>query len=147
MTAPQFNDMVNTRSGLLGVSETSSDVRDLLAKEKSDSRAAEALALFCYTARKTIGALTAALGGLETLVFAGGIGENSVALRERICDGLRYIGIDLDRDRAAWSKFNSVDRLRGTNSGKPASDAGPEAGWRFSWAHGTDGGQRRTSLA
>src|SRR6267154_1607682 len=77
MTAPQFNDMVNTRSGLLGVSETSSDVRDLLAKEKRDPRAAEALALFCYTARKTIGALTAALGGLDTLVFAGGIGENS----------------------------------------------------------------------
>ena len=102
MTAPQFNEMVNTKSGLLGLSETSSDVRDLLAKEKRDKRAAEALAIFCYQARKWIGALTAALGGLDTVVFSGGIGENSVALRARICDGLRHVGIELDpaRNRA-----------------------------------------------
>src|SRR6185369_16964281 len=101
MSGRQFNEMVNTKSGLLGISETSSDVRDLLAREKRDRRAAEALAIFCYQARKTIGALTAALGGLDTMVFSGGIGENSVALRERICDGLRHIGIDLDRGRNA----------------------------------------------
>ena len=103
MTAPQFNEMVNTKSGLLGISETSPDVRDLMAKEKRDKRAAEALAIFCYQARKWIGALTAALGGLDTLVFSGGIGENSVALRARICDGLRHVGIELDaaRNRAS----------------------------------------------
>jgi len=99
MTAPQFHDMVNTKSGLLGISETSSDVRDLLARETSDVRAAEALSVFCYQAKKWIGALSAALGGLETLVFSGGIGENSAVLRNRICDGLGYLGIDLDPAR------------------------------------------------
>ena len=102
MTAPQFNDMVNTKSGLLGISETSSDVRDLLEREAHDVRAAEALALFCYQARKWIGAFSAALGGLDTLVFSGGIGENSIPIRARICDGLEYLGIELDpaRNRA-----------------------------------------------
>src|SRR5205085_9273897 len=80
MTPEQFNHMVNSQSGLLGISETSSDVRDLLQIESTDVRAAEALAVFCYQAKKTIGALTAALGGLDTLVFAGGIGENSPVL-------------------------------------------------------------------
>src|SRR5258706_1562340 len=88
--------MVNTKSGLLGISETSSDVRDLLEREAQDVRAAEALALFCYQARKWIGAFTAALGGLDTLVFSGGIGENSVPIRDRICAGLDCLGIELD---------------------------------------------------
>ncbi len=96
MTAPQFNDMVNTKSGLLGISETSSDVRDLLARKKTDVRAAEAIEIFCYQARKWIGALSAALGGLDTLVFSGGIGENSGPIRARICDKLAYLGITLD---------------------------------------------------
>ena len=69
--------MVNHQSGLLGVSETSSDMRDLLERETQDIRAAEAVALFCYQAKKWIGAFAAALGGLDTLVFAGGIGENA----------------------------------------------------------------------
>ncbi len=69
--------MANQESGLLGVSEISSDVRDLLAKQAVDVRAAEAVALFCYPAKKWIGAFAAALGGLDTLVFAGGIGENA----------------------------------------------------------------------
>jgi acetate kinase len=69
--------MVNHKSGLLGVSETSSDMRDLLAQESQDVRAAEAVALFCYQAKKWIGSFAAALGGLDTLVFAGGIGENA----------------------------------------------------------------------
>ena len=99
MTARQFNDMVNTQSGLLGVSETSPDVRDLLAREERDPRAAEALALFCYQAKKWIGALSAALGGLDTLVFSGGIGENSVPLRARICQGLDYLGVELNPTR------------------------------------------------
>jgi acetate kinase len=98
MTAPQFQALVNHESGLLGVSETSADVRDLLEREASDPRAAEALDLFCYQAKKWIGAFTAVLGGLDTLVFAGGIGENAAPVRERICDGLDYLGIRIDEN-------------------------------------------------
>jgi acetate kinase len=101
MSTQQFYDMVNHQSGLLGISETSSDMRDLLAHEKSDARAAEAVALFCYQARKWIGAYAAALGGLDTFVFAGGIGENAPPIRERICDGLNFLGIELDASRNA----------------------------------------------
>jgi acetate kinase len=96
MTTQQFYDMVNHQSGLLGVSETSSDMRDLLAKEAADVRAAEAVALFCYQAKKWIGAYAAALGGLDTLVFAGGIGENASPIRSRICQGLNFLGIELE---------------------------------------------------
>jgi acetate kinase len=101
MTAPQLQHMVNHRSGLLGVSGTSADLRDLLARERRDARAAEAVALFCYQVKKWIGAFVAALGGLETLVFAAGIGENAPLVRERICDGLGVFGIALDRKRNA----------------------------------------------
>ena len=101
MTADQFHKMINTQSGLLGVSETSSDIRDLLQREESDFRAAEALALFCYQAKKWIGALAAALGGLDTLVFAGGIGENAAVIRQRICEGLGFLGIELEPSRNA----------------------------------------------
>ena len=96
MTVEQFHTMVNRQSGLLGVSETSSDLRDLLASESHDPRAAEAVALFCYQAKKWIGSFTAALGGLDTLVFSGGIGENSSIVRARICEGLGCLGITLD---------------------------------------------------
>ncbi len=99
MTAEQFHQMVNHRSGLLGVSEISPDIRDLLAREAGDARAAEAVALFCYEAKKRIGSFAAALGGLDTLVFAGGIGENAPMVRERICDGLGFLGIRLDETR------------------------------------------------
>jgi acetate kinase len=99
MSASQFQEMVNHASGLLGVSETSSDLRDLLARESDDVRAAEAVALFCYQAKKWIGSFVAALGGLDTLVFAGGIGENATLIRERICDGLGFLGIELDPKR------------------------------------------------
>jgi acetate kinase len=99
MSVEQFHEMVNRRSGLLGVSETSSDMRDLLAREKDDPRAAEAIALFCYQAKKWLGAFAAALGGLDTLVFAGGIGENSPEVRARISDGLEFLGVELDRER------------------------------------------------
>src|ERR1022692_1563140 len=101
MTAIQFDQMANHESGLLGVSEISSDVRDLLAQEATDVRAAEAVALFCYQAKKWIGAFAAALGGVDTLVFAGGIGENAPLIRERICDGLGFLGIELDPQRNA----------------------------------------------
>jgi acetate kinase len=99
MSAKQFNAMVNLQSGLLGISETSSDMRDLLKDETQDVRAAEAVALFCYQVKKWIGAFAAALGGVDTLVFAGGIGENAAAVRARICDGLGFLGIELEEKR------------------------------------------------
>ncbi|MGA7711509.1 MAG: acetate/propionate family kinase [Rhizomicrobium sp.] len=101
MSAKQFNEMVNFHSGLVGISETSSDMHDLLDREAHDVRAAEAVALFCYQAKKWIGAFAAALGGVDTLVFAGGIGENAPAVRARICDGLGFLGIELDPKRNA----------------------------------------------
>jgi acetate kinase len=113
VTAKQFHHMVNHESGLLGVSETSSDMRDLLAREANDVRAAEAVALFCYQVKKWIGAFAAALGGLDTLVFAGGIGENAPTVRARICDGLEFLGIQLDDKRnAAAEAVISTDASR-----------------------------------
>jgi acetate kinase len=96
ISAKKFNEMVNFQSGLLGVSETSSDMHDLLDRETKDIRAAEAVALFCYQVKKWIGAFAAALGGLDTLVFAGGIGEKSSTIRSRICAGLEFLGIELE---------------------------------------------------
>jgi acetate kinase len=101
LDAKRFNEMVNFQSGLLGVSETSSDMRHLLDRETQDVRAAEAVALFCYQIKKCIGAFAAALGGLDTLVFAGGIGENAPKVRGRICDGLGFLGIELEENRNA----------------------------------------------
>jgi len=115
MTIIQFSEMVNHGSGLLGVSETSSDMRDLLAREASDIRAAEAVALFCYQAKKWIGSFAAALGGLDTLVFAGGIGENAPLVRARICDGLGFLGIELgERRNAGTAGVISTDASRVT---------------------------------
>ncbi len=88
LEAKRWNEMVNFESGLLGVSETSSDMRDLLQKEKRDRRAAEAIAVFCYQVKKCIGAFAAALGGLDTLVFSGGIGEKARPIRARVCERL-----------------------------------------------------------
>jgi acetate kinase len=101
MTAARFDRMVNHESGLLGISETSSDMRDLLARESRDVRAAEAVELFCYQAKKWIGAYAATLGGLDTLVFAGGIGEHAAPVRARICEGLEFLGVRLDKSRNA----------------------------------------------
>lgn len=101
MTAARFQQMANHESGLLGVSGTSPDLRDLLAQETDDRRAADAVALFCYQAKKWIGSFASALGGLDTLVFAGGIGENAPLIRKRICDGLGFLGIELNRKRNA----------------------------------------------
>ena len=94
--AEQFNNLINHESGLLGVSETSSDMRDLIERQASDIPAAEAVELFCYQTRKWIGAFAAALGGLETLVFSGGIGENAAEVRARYGSGLQFLGIELD---------------------------------------------------
>jgi acetate kinase len=101
ITAPRFQRMVNRESGLFGVSGTSGDVRDLLAREVHDARAAEAVELFCYQVRKWIGAFAAVLGGLDTLVFAAGIGENAPLIRRRICDGLDFLGVTLHARRNA----------------------------------------------
>jgi len=104
LDAKGFNEMVNLKSGLLGVSETSSDMRDLLKHETQDVRAAEAVALFCYEVKKWIGAFAAALGGLDTLVFAGGIGENAPVVRTRICEGLGFLGIQLEERQNATNE-------------------------------------------
>ena len=113
MSAKQFNEMVNFQSGLLGVSETSSDMRDLLDHETRDVRAAEAVALFCYQVKKWIGAFAAALGGLDTLVFTGGIGENAPVVRARICEGLGFLGIELEEKcNAANAGAISASRSR-----------------------------------
>jgi len=101
VTARQFHHMINHESGLLGVSETSSDMRELLTRAGDDIRAAEAVALFCYQARKWICALAGALEGLDTLVFSAGIGENAPEVRERICAGLAFLGIAFDAQRNA----------------------------------------------
>jgi len=101
MSAAGFQRMINHESGLLGVSGTSSDLRDLCARETVDERAAAAVDLFCYQVRKWIGSFAAVLGGVETLVFSAGIGENSPRIRTRICDGLGFLGIEIDRRRNA----------------------------------------------
>jgi acetate kinase len=99
MTPERFHHMANHESGLLGVSETSGDLRDLLARCEADDRAAEAIDLFCYRIKTGIGALCAALGGLDSLVFSGGIGENSPEVRRRACEGLGFLGVTVDDAR------------------------------------------------
>jgi acetate kinase len=101
MSPARFNALVNDESGLLGVSGTSGDMHDLLAREADDAHAAEAVAMFCYEVRKRIGAFAAVLGGLDVLVFAGGIGEHAPTIRQRICEGLGFLGIELDAQRNA----------------------------------------------
>jgi acetate kinase len=101
MTPSGLNDLVNQQAGLLGVSEISSDMKDLLDKEEQEPHARQAVDLFCYQARKHIGALAAVLGGLDTLIFTAGIGANAPAVRERICHELAFLGIHLDAQRNA----------------------------------------------
>jgi acetate kinase len=101
MTIDEFHHLVNRESGLLGVSETSSDFRDLLSRRHTDFRAAEAVTLFCYRTKTALGAMAAALGGLDTLVFAGGIGASSPDARDLICAGMEFLGIVLDENSNA----------------------------------------------
>jgi len=101
MSAAQLDTMVTCESGLLGISETSFDMRDLLRREKEDYRSAEAIAVFCYQIKKWIGAFAAAIGGVDAVVFSGGIGENMPIIRGRICEGLGFLGIELDEMRNA----------------------------------------------
>jgi len=95
-SAEELEEFIDRRCGMVGVSETSADMRDLIARRATDGRAAEAVELFCYSARRWIGALAAAIGGLDTLVFSGGIGEHSVEARAEICAGLEFLGVRLD---------------------------------------------------
>jgi len=99
LSLDKVNHLINHESGLLGISETSSDMYDLLGREATDERAREAVDLFCYEAKKRIGAYAAALGGVETLIFSGGMGENAPRIRTRICAGLEFLGITLDEAR------------------------------------------------
>jgi acetate kinase len=112
LDARQLNHMVNFESGLLGVSGTSPDMGELLAREAGDVRAAEAVALFCYQTKKWIGSFTAVLGGLDALIFSGGIGENAPLVRARICEGLGFLGLELDTSR----NLASADVISGSNS-------------------------------
>ena len=96
MSAADLERRLNKESGLLGVSGSSEDMRDLLAKAPGDTQAAEAVDLFCYRAKKYVGAYAAAMGGLDLLVFTGGIGEKAAAVRQKICEGLQFLGIQLD---------------------------------------------------
>ncbi len=96
MTPPAVNRLINHQAGLLGISGISSDMQDLLARADTEAGAALAVELFCYQARKFAGALIAVLGGLDTFIFTGGIGENSATIRARICANLEFLGIHLD---------------------------------------------------
>ena len=99
LTPEQFNHLINHESGLLGISETSSDMRELIKNKDTDSRADEAIKLFCYQTKKWIGSYAAVLGGVDTLVFSGGIGENAPEVRDSICHGLQFLGIELDETK------------------------------------------------
>jgi acetate kinase len=99
LTPKQFNHLISSESGLLGISETSGDMHDLLQLEGTDIRAAEAVSLFCYQVKKWIGSFAAVLGGLDTIIFTGGIGENSPPIRARICEGMGFLGIELNDER------------------------------------------------
>ncbi|HEX3236323.1 MAG TPA: acetate/propionate family kinase [Gemmatimonadales bacterium] len=99
MSPDAVGALINHQSGLLGVSGRSEDMGDLLAQEASDHRAAAAVALFCYQAKKALGACAATLGGVDVLVFTGGIGEHAPPVRERIAAGLEFLGIELDLER------------------------------------------------
>jgi acetate kinase len=101
MTAERIDDLVNRQSGLLGVSGLSPDMRELLDRESTDPNAAEAVELFCYQAGKYAAAMAAAAGGVDTLVFTGGIGERSAPIRARICAGLAFLGVRIDPGRNA----------------------------------------------
>jgi acetate kinase len=98
MSPAAANHLVNHQAGLLGISGISEDMRDLLAREDTATGAALAVRIFCYQARKFIGALATVLGGLDTFVFTGGIGENSATIRARTCANLEFLGIHLDLD-------------------------------------------------
>ena len=101
MTVREIDTMLNKQSGLLGISGLTNDMRELLDEEheKNDRRAHLAVEIFCNRARKYIGAYLAEMGGAEAIVFTGGIGENSAVVRERICKGLEFLGLNIDKPK------------------------------------------------
>lgn len=114
-SADDMDDFINRKCGLIGVSQTSNDMRDLLERRSTDHRAAEAVDLFCYQAQKWIGALSSALNGVDTLVFSGGIGEHSAQVRAQICTGLEFLGLQIDHARNTQSEdLISTDDSPGT---------------------------------
>ena len=123
LSLPELEALLNKQSGLLGISGLTNDVRELLAEadEHADRRARLALDVFCYRARKYVGAYLAALGGADAVVFAGGIGENAPVIRARICEGLQWLGLELDPARNA--------EMVGGREGRIATDASRLAAW------------------
>jgi acetate kinase len=112
LTVTQLDELLSKGSGLKAIAGKS-DVRELLKMEAKDSKALTAITLFCYQARKFIGSLAAAMGGLDLLIFTGGIGENSAVIRERICLDLGFLGINLDKNSNYYNKKNiSLARSR-----------------------------------
>jgi acetate kinase len=109
----EFAEITQTRSGLLAVSDTSGDMKHLLEIEQDDPRAAEAVSFYVYNVQKAIGSLAAAVGGLDSLVFTGGIGEDSSVIRRRICAGLSFLGIELDDSKNDRHEFT----ISATDSG------------------------------
>ena len=103
LSSQEVETLLNKQSGLLGISGLTNDMRELLAEahENNDRRARLAIEMFCYRARKYIGAFLAAVGGAEAIVFTGGVGENSAEIRTMICSGLEWMGVELDADRNA----------------------------------------------
>ena len=100
MTAPQIDDYLNRRSGILGISGLSSDFRDLeSAANRGDERSQLAIDLFAYKVKKYIGGYVAAMGGVDAIVFTAGVGENSPFMRDKICNGLGYLGTRIDPER------------------------------------------------
>jgi len=100
LSTREIETLMNKQSGLLGISGLTSDMRELLAeaREENDRRSELAIEIFCYRARKYIGAYLAAMNGADAIVFTGGIGENSPEVRARICNGLQWIGIEVDEE-------------------------------------------------
>jgi acetate kinase len=123
LTLPQVEALLNNQSGLLGISGLTNDMRDLLAEahENQDRRATLAIEIFCYRARKYVGAYLAALGGADAIVFAGGIGENSPEIRRRICDGLQWAGVHVDE--------TANDALVDGKEGRFSTEASSLAAW------------------
>jgi acetate kinase len=109
MTPDQVEDLIARKSGLLGVSGISSNMRDLMSNPAPE--AGEAIDLFCYRVVREIGSMTAALQGLDAIVFTGGIGENSPLVREKVCRQLHWLGVVLDQsaNKAGASRLNSAE--------------------------------------
>jgi acetate kinase len=112
MTIEGWNAMIAQESGLRGIAETTGDMKELLARESDDVRAAEAVDYFCSRARQQIGAYAAAMGGLDALVFSGGMGDQAPAIRARICEGLAFLGIAIDAKKNEEGNASSPGEIK-----------------------------------